>query len=65
MQGQPGARGYFPSNRIQKIGCYKAQVSLELPVKSAALKNSTKVNSELLDFLGSLIQVSIKLDVLI
>lgn len=38
MQGQPGARRYFPSNRIQKIGCYKAQVSLELPVKSAALK---------------------------
>lgn len=31
----------------------------------SCIKNSTKVNSELLDFLSSLIQVSIKLDVLI
>lgn len=37
-QGQPGGRGYVPSNRIQKTGCCQAQASLWVPFKSAALK---------------------------
>lgn len=63
--GQPGGRGYFPSNRIQKTGCCKAQTSLGVPFKSVALKIAERSESELLDFLGSLIRVSIRLGVLI
>lgn len=49
-----------PENRL----C-KAQTCLGVPFKSVALKIAERSNSELLDFLGSLIRVSIRLGVLI
>lgn len=63
MQCQAGGRGYFLLHRIQKTGCCKVLTSLKEPFKSVALKTAQRSNSKLLDFLGSLIQVSIRFSV--
>lgn len=46
------SKGIFSLKQGPENKLLQGPASLKLPVKSAALKNSTKVKSELLDFLG-------------
>jgi len=63
--GQPEGKDIFPQTGSRKQAAARLRHVLGVPFKSVALKIAERSNSELLDFLGFLIWVSIRLGVLI